>query len=148
MIVFLGLDGVLRRETAPKYRLEAPLVAQFEDLLYELPEVEVVIISTWRDVFGIQELRGLFSSDVRLRIVSRTRTIPGLHEYPRQVEAEAWLREHAPDAPWVAVDDRPELWRPGAPVIPCDPAQGLTEGACSKLRAHIRSRAPNRDLVK
>ncbi|HXV60622.1 MAG TPA: HAD domain-containing protein [Vicinamibacteria bacterium] len=148
MIVFLDLDGVLRRENAPKYRLEAPLVARFEDLLYELPEIEVVISSTWRDTFGIQELRGLFSADVRLRIVAKTRTIPGLNEYPRQAEAEAWLREHAPDAPWIAVDHRPDLWRPGAPVVACDPSEGLTDTACSRLRAHIRNRARNRDLVK
>ena len=148
MILFLDLDGVLRRETAPTYSLEAPLVARFEDLLYELPEIEVVISSTWKDSFGIQELRGLFSADVRLRIVAKTRTIPGLHELSRQAEAEAWLREHAPDAPWIALDHRPDLWRPGASVVACDATEGLTETVCSRLRAYICDGVRNSDLVK
>lgn len=50
-VVFLDIDGTLRRTSAPKYQLEGHLVENLEMFLVSRREdSQVVITSSWKDV--------------------------------------------------------------------------------------------------
>ena len=72
MLIFLDFDGVLRRKDAPLYRLESDLMTHFERALRALPGARVVITSSWREAFGLPEMRRLFSPDIAQRIIGVT----------------------------------------------------------------------------
>jgi hypothetical protein len=55
---------VLRRENVPRYRFEKSLFAAFEAAVRSIPDAQIVVTSTWREVLGLTGLRKLFSPDV------------------------------------------------------------------------------------
>lgn len=117
--LFLDFDGV----THPELSLEKNhfrCLPSIEEVLRELPQVDVVISSTWRLRHNLQELRHFFSHDIAPRVVDITPhdLDPGdmpskLMGYPRHAECWQWMRLHrAASDNWVALDDRPWLFRP------------------------------------
>ena len=79
MILFLDFDGVLH----PEYdRQAAPAdvafchLPRFEAVMRDHPEVEIVISSTWREQFPLDDLRARFSPDIAARIVGATPITP------------------------------------------------------------------------
>ena len=79
MILFLDFDGVLH----PEYdRQAAPAdvafchLPRFEAVMCDHPEVEIVISSTWREQFPLDDLRARFSPDIAARIVGATPITP------------------------------------------------------------------------
>lgn len=67
MLLFLDFDGVLH----PQYDGEPTPVSElfchlprFESILQDFPSVEIVISSTWRNQFTLEELRSRFSPDI------------------------------------------------------------------------------------
>jgi hypothetical protein len=77
-ILFLDFDGVLRRNGSPLYNLESELVINLEKAPREAPAVKIVITSSWREAFGLNELRGLFSADIAVRVEGCTPTSLGI----------------------------------------------------------------------
>ena len=67
-ILFLDFDGVLRRNGSPLYKLESELVNNLEEVLRAAPTVKIMITSSWREAFGQNEMRSLFSADIAARI--------------------------------------------------------------------------------
>jgi hypothetical protein len=125
-LIFLDFDGVLRRKDAPRYRLEKPLLAAFEAALRRLPDAEIVITSSWRDVEGLPELRGLFSPDVAERIVGVLPIGQFRDDFPRYGEVLAYLKGRGEEwQPWIAVDDDPMSYPAGVPLLLVDPARGF-----------------------
>lgn len=146
MILFLDFDGVLHPE--PPYD-ESQLFCRLpllEDCLRSFPEVLIVISSAWRDTRTLDDLRGLFPEEIGRRIVGVTpnwRDIPELVEtigYQRHAEIEGWLRQaDVPWEKWVAIDDRPWLFKPFLPnLVVCDPDVGLDEHSVQALHAKLK----------
>ena len=137
-ILFLDLDGVLRRRTSPLYALDRDLVANLESLLRAFTDVQVVITSSWREAFSLTELRGHFSADIRPRIVGVTPSSHDLEGHTRHREVLAWLKRHrgAADS-WLAVDDDREHYPPEAPVLLVDPAVGLDGAMAAALARRL-----------
>lgn len=76
----------------------------------DFPLVEIVISSTWRYQFSLDDLRARFSPDIAARIIGATpKTERTSIEYlPNRREGEIldWLVTFGrTDAPWVALDD-------------------------------------------
>ena len=134
MLIFLDFDGVLRRKTSPLYRLEAPLVACFEEALRAIPGAEVVISSSWRDAFSLAEMRRLFSPDVAERIAGVTPVSQDRDGFYRHREVLAYLKRngHAGHR-WIAIDDDPEHYPANSPVLLVDPARGFDADARARL---------------
>lgn len=138
MLVFCDFDGVLRRESAPKYQLEADLVANLAQFVADLESkgdiVEIVIASTWRTAFSLDELRSHFPIELRLKIVGTTPTLNLRQdiEHPRYLEIRAYLKKHNREGvEWLAIDDQATLFPPGLDrLLVCDPEQGF-QGAKS-----------------
>lgn len=145
MILFLDFDGVLH----PQPTILRPGRGVFtalhllEDVLRQVPHVEVVISSSWRMRHPFGELREFFAPDVRDRIVGVT-PMPGdvaeapreLHnECPRHAECLAWLARHRPPGtPWLALDDIADEFAPQCRnLMLIDGARGLMPDTAQAL---------------
>lgn len=105
-LLFLDFDGVLHSEECDKYFTKLTL---FELYLKKLPEVEIVISSSWRELHSLTELKQFFSESLRDRIVGVTPILDcGCDRGGRQREIEAFLSENnlnEDNAAWIALDD-------------------------------------------
>lgn len=145
MILFLDFDGVLHPDPPNGSQLfnRAHIV---EGLLREFPSVAVVISSTWRRSRSIASMRSFFSTDICHRIIGRTPIalatsgLPTeLEAYPRHLQCVAWLRRHRPRSDWVAIDDRPYLFKPFCKnLYITDATTGLTDRDGERLREQLR----------
>lgn len=141
MRIFLDFDGVLRRESSPKSRLDRDCVQRFEEVILQSADAKVVITSTWRLVHRLDALRRLFSPSFAGRIEGVTPDLPEVEEFARHAEVIAYMnRNKMSKMRWIAVDDDPEAYRPGAPLIRVDPSLGFDDRCAQELRAWIRSR--------
>jgi HAD domain in Swiss Army Knife RNA repair proteins len=106
MYVFLDFDGVLRRKQSPLYRLEGDCLRSFEDAVRSLPNVQIVIASSWREAFSLREMRDLFSPDIAGRIVGVTPIEWHRENHHRYREVLAFLKHNGHSrTPWIAIDD-------------------------------------------
>jgi hypothetical protein len=127
-ILFLDFDGVLHPDGVAlfsKLRL-------FEEHVLRMPEVEIVISSTWREDHSLDELRSYFSVPLRDRIIGVTPSLEDGYDCGgRQREIEAFLDSagcSSDNASWVALDDMPLFFASHYPhLILTDSAQGFTE---------------------
>ena len=129
-LIFLDFDGVLRRVDAPLYRFEKPLRLAFENAVRRIPGAEIVVTSTWREVAGLTDLRKLFSRDVAERMVGVT----PIGEGGRYREILTYLRATGAEARrFVVVDDDPQSFPRGVPLLLVDPAKGFGAEEAEKL---------------
>lgn len=113
MILFLDFDGVLH--PYPLGRAGKPLSALplLWQILDAVPELSVVISSTWREEYAFAELAKWLTAGggerFAARLIGTTPVMDSPDDYVpgiRQREIEAWLAEnHATDHPYVIVDD-------------------------------------------
>jgi len=121
-ILFLDIDGVLnswqsiyweiRQDVRKKQESLCPIaMSNLDELLKKVPDLKIVISSTWRRHFTIAELQvimteqGFKSAD---RIIGATPTdVPKKFSelMPRLREIRVWLAEHPEVTQWCAVDD-------------------------------------------
>ena len=135
MLLFLDFDGVLHPVFGSR-ELDFCRLPLLETVLRGAPEVRIVVSSTWREVFGLAQLRSRFSPDIAARIVGATPVLPGRS---RHAEIMAYLQRHARhDTQWVALDDTPAEFPRGCPyLVRCDPRSGLTEPVARDLARRL-----------
>lgn len=123
--LFLDVDGVLHRRAPGAEKLTA--LPQLQLLMRRHPRLEVVISSSWREVFDFEDLVELFDEDLRDRIVGSTPVLEQDTEFVRQHECEHWMRTHCPPGQeWVALEDEQALFQPGCPqLMLVDGSKGL-----------------------
>lgn len=137
-ILFLDLDGVLRRRTSPLYKLDRDLVANLESILRAFTDVQVVITSSWREAFSLSELRKHFAADIAARIVGVTPSSQSREGFYRHREVIAYLKGNGATVDsWLAVDDDREHYPPDAPVLLVDSAVGLDQVMATELARRL-----------
>ena len=134
MRIFLDFDGVLRRESSPKSKLDADCVRNFELAVLAHSDARVVITSAWRLVQPLDALRGLFSPEFGVRVEGVTPDFPEVEGHPRHAEVQAYLATRARGARWIAIDDEADEYQPGAPLILVNAAIGFDETCAQRLR--------------
>lgn len=135
-ILFLDFDGVLHPRTSGTCR-HAPLLEEF---LRQHADVHVVISSTWRLQYPLDELKGWFALDVQDRFIDVTPELPA-GAGSRQREIEQWLRGQ-PGLRWAALDDEVMLFRAGCPhLVRTDTSTGLTREDLAALARHVGGQA-------
>jgi len=145
MILFLDFDGVLHPQCD-----DQPVAAdmafchlpRFEAIMRDFPAVQIVISSTWREQFCLDNLRARFSADIAVRIVGVTPVLsadrPRMAEQ-RESEIVAWLVEQGRESePWLALDDAAwQFKRHRDRLVACAGYQGLDLIAEARLRAAL-----------
>jgi len=142
MILFLDFDGVLHPEPCYEVSNFFIFLPRLEAVLRDFPSVKIVISSTWRLNHDLQSIREIFSIDISPRVIDVTphwTSVPELMDvigYQRHAEIEAWLRKsNAPWLQWVALDDKPYLYRPFLKnLVRTNSTTGFDEIAESYLR--------------
>lgn len=158
--LFLDFDGVLnntaffeRKAAARTLALDAPYsarddfdpenLAQLADLARRVPDLEVVVSSSWRYGRALAELRDyLRPAFTRNRVVGAT---PRLPSRQRHEEIRAWLAANAPEALFLALDDDTMDMTPlGEAFLHVDRLAGLTSGHVERAVAYFRADGPRR----
>lgn len=143
--LFLDFDGVTHPLHCHESRHFSRL-AGIEGVLRACPCVEVVLSTTWRLQHPLVQLRTKFSKDIQHRVVGATDAACKLPEwpsrlnaYPRHKEAHHWMLNNrdASDR-WLAIDDRPYLFRPFCDVVvECDSKRGADEPVLLLLKSRL-----------
>lgn len=150
IVLFLDFDGVSHPEPCLKSQLFC-YMSRIEEVLREYPMVEIVISSSWRDEYSLEQLRAFFAPDMGERVVGATPSfknpsstwLPGqVPEFERQWEIEIWLKGNRSwDTPWLAIDDRPYWFRPNsANLLRTHSLAGFTLDDQVTLRAMLMAR--------
>lgn len=130
IVLFLDFDGVLH----PGFTETFCHRHKLENILRDIPTVDVVVSSDWRRA-DMNYLKGLFSEDVRERIIGRTGYLEGRHARYREIVE--FCRTHNIQR-WLALDDDGALFPPNCPdLFLVDGREGLTEETTSRLSQRL-----------
>jgi hypothetical protein len=133
-LVFLDIDGVLRRTTSNPSQFDQDCLERFESAIRQCSVSKIVISSTWRLAMSLKEIRSRFSPDVAARIVGVTPQNPKEETYERHAEILLFLEEKKiQNMSWVAIDDDSEYFPIGSPVIYTNPLTGFDLGNAVQL---------------
>lgn len=143
MLVFLDFDGVLH----PHPCTDADhfcWMDNLENVLFQFPNMEIVISSSWREHYSLNSLKNLFSSSIRNKISDTTPVIydKSYSDGDREAEILLWLKQHnRPHEHWIAIDDSLNLFNLYVHhVFECDPMIGLdgpnTQNLIQFMRHH------------
>lgn len=144
MLVFLDIDGVLRRIGSPLDVLDADCLGRFEAVVRAHPQVQIVISSSWRLLYPLEDLRARFTPDIGARIIGHTPWLEDRRQASRADEVLAYLADFDGMPPWVALDDQPEVYADRGladRVIPLDGATGFDTVAAARLGAVLGRQA-------
>lgn len=150
IVVFLDIDGVLHTDPCPlQYEMENLHLVE-EVLLEYRQHIEIVISSAWRLTHTLAELRTHFSADLQPLVIGITPSIKypsplwlgqKAPQWEREWEIETWLQENHRDGPWLAIDDRPSLFREIClDLLITDRTVGFTAEQQQTLRLMLRQR--------
>lgn len=123
-IIFLDFDGVLHSHYGPGSE-RFYFLPRFEALIREFPSARVVIASSWQLTHDLTALRNYFSPDIQPRVIGVSaftgeQALTWYGKRHRIAAADRYLKSNGYEhLPWVAIDDEPSFWQPGAPLIHC-----------------------------
>ena len=138
MIVFLDFDGVLRRESASPSCFQKDCLERLESTIRPFEDIEIVISSTWRIGFSLDEIRSMFSPDIAARIVDSTPELENVNRHERFQEIKKYLTEQErDDETWIAIDDSAELFPADAPLLLTESDEGFNETCAIELRLFL-----------
>lgn len=148
MLLFLDFDGVLHPQysgTSTPEDIVFCHLPSFENIMRDFPDVEIVLSTTWRHQFSVENLRSRFSHDIQPRIVGVTPLVQceeGQYVHgQREQEILQWLLEaNRSDEDWVALDDT--NWQfpiHRDKVIACVSYIGFDDSAAESLRKRLIS---------
>jgi hypothetical protein len=149
--LFLDVDGVLHRRAPGAEKLTA--LPQLQESIRRHPRLEVVISSSWREVFEFEDMVELFDENLRRQIVGSTPVLDLDTKFVRQRECEQWMGTHRPsDQEWLALEDEHALFEPGCPqLLLVDGSKGLQLADLRRLDERISealARVPARKLAR
>lgn len=138
MLLFLDFDGVVHPRAGNLFDLAC--LSHIERALKQFPIIEVVITSSWREQYTLEELKQLLGKDIAKRVIGQTPLIRGSYEkHVRYNEVKQYLSDtNQLNRPWVALDDAPELYPEDAPVVFVNGKTGMTERESEQLCIALR----------
>ena len=143
MIIFCDFDGCLHAMGRPVFEHADRLA----DLLREFPHVDIVLSTSWREIYPFEDLRRFLGADLAHRVIGKTPVItqkePPYLPHVRHREILLWLQRHTREAKrgYVILDDEQVLFPKECPeLILCDPRTGLDDRVVGQLRARLASR--------
>ena len=141
-LLFLDIDGVLNTLLDDEAGLlTGRCVDELKRVLLELPDLRIVISSTWREKFGLFRLGWVWRQyDLSEHwVIDRT---PVKLFDSRGIEILSWIEETAPllgikpDVHFAVLEDEPAWIFPDIPkenAFICNPEKGLTKRIANRL---------------
>ena len=123
-LLFLDIDGVLHAD----HEQQLARLPVLEQYLAQMPDVRIVISSTWREDFSLAELQALFSPAFQHQIIDVTPSLSiGYDQGGRQREIEQFLQHPAcSGSAWLALDDWRSFFDADCPqLLWIDPVTGF-----------------------
>ena len=134
IMIFLDIDGVLRPKNSKLYQLNDECRQNFEETARSLPQIEIVITSSWREALSLSEMRKLFSPDIASRIIGATPVTKNREGFYRYREVLAYLkRNKKEEKQWIALDDDPMHFPPRSNILIIDPDLGFNSESARRL---------------
>lgn len=136
MILFLDFDGVLHPFPMTSTSSHFSATPSLWTILEKIPEISVVITSTWREQFSLAQLvellKGHGGEYFSNRFIGVTPIMESTADYVpgiRQREIESWLVENeVTDEPYIILDDIEEYFDSTCPnLYLVDGVSGLTD---------------------
>jgi hypothetical protein len=143
-LIFLDIDGVLRRIGSPLDVLDADCLGRFEAVVRAHPAAHIVISSSWLLVYGLDAIRARFAPDIGARIIGHTPWFEDRRQASRADEVLGYLASLNEMPRWVALDDQPEVYANRGLedcVIPLDGEMGFDAVAAARLGAVLGRQA-------
>lgn len=135
--LFLDFDGVMHPADSSTAKFEC------EDALWTIIEplaaagsLKVVISSSWRSNFSLEEIKDMLRPELSDVVVGATPEHENAwHIGGRQAEIEEWLKNNAQESDvWVALDDMPEIFHdPCENLLICDHKTGFSSKEAALL---------------
>lgn len=144
-IMCLDFDGVVHPGPHCTERVDTPhfgWLKHLTRLLEPHPDVRVLVHSSWRENYSLAELRMILEEDVGDRVVG----VAPLGQ-DRYAAIQAWVRENAPAAQLLILDDDRSAFpaKPPLGLVICNPCKGLSDPAVSDaVEAWLDSTATRR----
>jgi hypothetical protein len=133
-ILFLDIDGVLRKKDTPFRKLDEESLERFEETLRSFPEVKIVITSIWRVAMTLAEFKKFFSPDIAERIIGVTPMSHYLEDHNRYKEVLSFLKEiENGSQKWIALEGDPDHFPTLNNVLLVDPDQGFDKVTAQHL---------------
>lgn len=154
-VIFLDFDGVLNSAASVKEsiarRIATPddspvnedlcpkLCAVFQSVLEALPDVKIVISSSWRNFFPLDKLQEKLQSYGvdGSRVIDITPTLH-ISSYARGNDISAWLEAHPEVIAYVVIDDMDDMTVHMDRLVLTKYDVGITEVDASKLLALLK----------
>ena len=150
MILFLDFDGVLHPFPMGPSDKALSAVAPLWKILENIPDMSVVITSTWREKYSFSELVELLAAHGGERFTKRflgvTPILESAIDYVpgiRQREIESWLARNVPEnTQHLILDDIEEYFDPSCKnLYLVDGVTGLTDNDVEMVALWLRAQA-------
>lgn len=110
-LIFLDIDGVLITRRSMQHFQSAkifdPICVEVLNNLIKAINAKVVLSSTWRILYSIEEMRGIFrQQNVFADIIDYT---PISHDSPRGIEIAKWLKTNQKPVNYCIIDDDSDM---------------------------------------
>ncbi|NVO06155.1 MAG: hypothetical protein HXX19_09630 [Rhodoferax sp.] len=149
-VIFLDFDGVTHPEPSFQDNVFCRL-DKIAAVLNRYPAVDIVISSSWRMHYTLDERKEFLSPIAADRVVGMTPSIktpspdwlPGVvPEHERQWDIKTWMKANRPwGTLWIAIDDRPQWFGPECVgLLLTDRKTGFTGGDAVLLQQMIEER--------
>jgi len=146
-ILFLDIDGVLKTYSDHSTVFTESCVRELKRIAQEVPDMRIVISSTWREKFGLFRVGWVWRHHGLPEEWVIDRTPVKLFD-SRGIEILSWLNEAGPlygvvpDAKFAVLEDEAEWIFPDIPeenAFICDPAKGLTQRLASRVIQFLKN---------
>ena len=113
-------------------------------LLIDFPRVDIVLSTSWREIYPFDDLRNVFGEELSHRVIGATPVItqkePPYLPHVRHREIQLWFRHHSRETKrgYTILDDEQVLFPTDCPeLILCDPRTGIDDRIEGLLRGRF-----------
>ena len=144
ILLFLDFDGVLHPLHSPVDK-QLEKIFFFESTIRQYPNINIVISSSWRHNYTMDELLAYFAVDIQRRIIDSTRHVEVSKAKNRYDEILDYLKHtNQLQSLWIAIDDsKKEFPENLSNVVFCKPNVGFNEESANALKEIIKHMTPS-----
>ncbi len=146
MYIFLDIDGVLVKEDDDTSsdlpidleedfaKFDPDCLEKFEAVIRQFAMCQIVISSSWREIFPLTTIKNLFSPDIAEKVIGVTPLATRPVKYYRYHEIISYLESNKlSQEEWIAIDDIPEHFPKETPLVITNSYIGFDGKAAEKL---------------